>query len=248
MHFPNVPPSADNLTDFATKLFLHCKDVTYFFRNKVQPPKSKHGRLTVTGTDSDTSIIDKSQFEIQIIDDINNRTLCRLAPKATKVIGEGFEPWYWVAGQLTNHPPNHIMAGPFKQEDKAEVADQISKWLPPFVVIVEGVGEVDPKLLEVVRKAMTGMDDTGYLLVVAPDRDNALTIEPAKIERATLTEDLQKVTDRRHIPVGLVVTQANRTKAASMVFDVVNRFPGVMDKVRNGGMKLASQLLRGAAS
>jgi hypothetical protein len=103
-------------------------------------------------------------------------------------------------------------------------------------------------LLEVVRKAMTGMDDTGYLLVVAPDRDNALTIEPAKIERATLTEDLQKLTDRRHIPVGLVVTQANRTKAASMVFDVVNRFPGVMDKVRNGGMKLASQLLRGAAS
>jgi hypothetical protein len=140
MHFPNVPPTADNLSSFAGMLLFDCRAVGFVFRNKVQPPKSEHGRLAVTGTDSDTSVIDQSQFGIQIIGDINNRTLFRVAPKVTEIITKGFEPWYWIAEQLPNHPWNHVMAGPFKPEDKVDVAEMLRQTLPPFVVIVSDEG------------------------------------------------------------------------------------------------------------
>jgi hypothetical protein len=141
MHFPNVPPTADNLTRFATMLLSDCGAVGLAFRNQVQPPKSPDGgSLILAGPNTDTSDVNRSRLSFQYIGDINRRTLPLVAQRTAKIIVQGFEPWFWVAEQLKNYPSNHIMAGPFKPEDKASVAEMLRTMMPPSVVIVEDSG------------------------------------------------------------------------------------------------------------
>jgi hypothetical protein len=64
MHFPNVPPTADNLTQFAAMLLSDCGAVGLVFRNQVQPPKSPDGGcLILAGSNTDTSDVDHSRLK-----------------------------------------------------------------------------------------------------------------------------------------------------------------------------------------
>jgi hypothetical protein len=141
MHFPDVPPTADNLTRFVTMLLSDCGAVGLAFRNQVQPQKSPDGgSLILAGPHTDSTGIDHSRLHFQYIGDINRRTLPRVALGTSKIIVQGFEPWFWVAEQLKNHPSNHIMAGPFRPEHKASVDEMLRTMLPPSVVIVADSG------------------------------------------------------------------------------------------------------------
>lgn len=138
MQFSNVPPTADSLTDFAAMLLFDCEAVAFAFRNRVQPPDSQDGgNMILVGPNSDPSGIDPCGLDYQFIGDINRRTLPLVAPQVTKFILQGFEPWYWIAEQLKNHPWNYYMAGPFKPEDKDRVAEMLFKTMPPYAVKVE---------------------------------------------------------------------------------------------------------------
>jgi len=137
MQFPNVPPTANNLTDFAKMLLSDCEAVSFAFRNRLQPPESEDGgNMILAGPNTDTSGIDKSSLDYQFIGDINCRTLPLVASQVAKFIRQGFEPWYWIAEQLKNHPWNYYMAGPFKPQDKDSVAEMLFKAMPPFAVMV----------------------------------------------------------------------------------------------------------------
>ena len=243
MQFPNVPPTTENVTMFVTTLLDECKVVGLFFRNKVQRPKSdREGLLVVAGPDANTSVRDCSNFDLQVVAPINTDTLPLLPSKVSQIVTEGFEPWFWIAEQLANHPVTHVMAGPFKQEAKAAVADELNKSVRPPVVIVENTDVVAPNLLEAVTAAMSGMDDTAHLLVFT-GQDKRACITAARIERATLMEDIKKAKQSIGIPVGLVVTGANRTEGLSCVFGFVTGIRGMTESVREAGMKLAKQLI-----